>query len=338
MRIRGAARAFALAMSLCFAVAGCDEKHDSSGTGPPPPPAITWQATGLSNGTVEALAVNNVGIVFASIEGDGVYRSADNGVTWTKTLNGPFRSDAGTGYADCFFPDGSMIFAGTDGAGVFCSTDETATWTAINGGQSVGHVYDIKRPGSLFCASDAGIFRLDDPDGWARVEANAAYALLSRFEGWPNQCIYAGGPYQPAGAPGIIIWSSDNGGTWYKNAIPAIIRGFARNSSGEILAVGTCCFYGESQGVFRIGNWFAWEPLSAGLAWSDRQFQCIAAAPADVVFIGSMSTGVFRSADGGDSWTQENDGLMDLHVLELAVNPAGHVYAGTMAGVFRGSF
>jgi hypothetical protein len=65
--------------------------------------------------------------------------------------------------------------------------------------------------------------------------------------------------------------------------------------------------------------------------------------PAIRLFVGTSSSGVFRSLDGGASWTPVNTGLVTATVWELALDPANPatVYAGNIgsgvlgAGVFR---
>lgn len=72
----------------------------------------------------------------------------------------------------------------------------------------------------------------------------------------------------------------------------------------------------------------------------------LAAAPSDprVVYAATWGSGVYRSTDGGRSWTRRNGagatGLADYNVLCLAVDPRNPatVYAGTnQAGIFKTS-
>ena len=53
------------------------------------------------------------------------------------------------------------------------------------------------------------------------------------------------------------------------------------------------------------------------------------------VFVGTQGGGVFRSTDNGDTWAGINNGLTATNVRALAINPAGHVFAGTFGGAFR---
>ena len=50
-------------------------------------------------------------------------------------------------------------------------------------------------------------------------------------------------------------------------------------------------------------------------------------------------SGVFRSADGGNTWEVASDGLSDLRVHSIDVSPGfgtdGTLFAGTSGGLFR---
>ncbi|MEJ5198595.1 MAG: hypothetical protein WHX53_06700 [Anaerolineae bacterium] len=70
---------------------------------------------------------------------------------------------------------------------------------------------------------------------------------------------------------------------------------------------------------------------------------CLAVSPDyvrdGVVFAGTMEDGVFRSSDRGDHWVRWNFGLLDLHVMALALSPAfaadETLFAGVESGIFR---
>ncbi len=49
------------------------------------------------------------------------------------------------------------------------------------------------------------------------------------------------------------------------------------------------------------------------------------------------SSGVFKSTNGGGSWTAINSGLTNPYVLALAFDPSATttIYAGTNGGVFK---
>lgn len=95
--------------------------------------ADTWTTsnTGLVSTEVYAFAVLG-DVLFAGTgnsggSGGGVFRSVDDGATWTAS-----GVDGYTVYA--LHAMDSLLFAGTYQAGVFMSTDTGATWTAFNNG------------------------------------------------------------------------------------------------------------------------------------------------------------------------------------------------------------
>jgi len=52
----------------------------------------------------------------------------------------------------------------------------------------------------------------------------------------------------------------------------------------------------------------------------------------DVMFAGTIGSGVYKSEDYGNTWNQFNSGLTDLDVYSLAVNTSGQIIAGTGNG------
>jgi photosystem II stability/assembly factor-like uncharacterized protein len=95
----------------------------------------TWRA--VNNGltytpgmvySVYELAASN-GHLFAGTFAGGVYRTANNGESWTDANNGLLANSVQSLYAH-----GGNLFAGTGSSGVFLSTDNGASWAAISNG------------------------------------------------------------------------------------------------------------------------------------------------------------------------------------------------------------
>jgi hypothetical protein len=76
----------------------------------------------LTNKVVFALAVNGTNL-FAGTYRGGVFRSTDNGTSWSEANNGLTDSTV-----NAFEVWGTSVFAGTDN-GVFLSTDNGTSWT-----------------------------------------------------------------------------------------------------------------------------------------------------------------------------------------------------------------
>lgn len=80
--------------------------------------------------------------------------------------------------------------------------------------------------------------------------------------------------------------------------------------------------------------------LLASVGWAQQvSAEEVAALAIDpdittTLYAGNVCSGVFKSLDGGDSWSAVNTGLTDTAVSALAINPAtpAILYAGTFSG------
>ena len=140
----------------------------------------SWQARNGSGATamplsiVNAVAVQptNANVVLAggagscgssgALSGSGLYRSADRGGSWSKTLNGNVEDLI-------FVPGTATVYAGVAGSGVYKSSDGGASWSAMNSGLSVSgtrlrlamaasntNVLYALQSGSLYRSADGG--------------------------------------------------------------------------------------------------------------------------------------------------------------------------------------
>src|SRR5947199_10735603 len=97
-------------------------------TGPPSGGSGGWmQTSGPEGGRVRALEVSGTSL-FAGTYFGGVFRTTNNGASWTAVNNGLTAMDV-----HILAVSGTSLFAGTNG-GVFRTTDNGASWTAVNNG------------------------------------------------------------------------------------------------------------------------------------------------------------------------------------------------------------
>ena len=208
----------------------------------------------------------------------------------------------------------SLCFAG-------CSEEpeNPAEWFSITALAASGE--------SVYAATDEdGLYYLEDEkDSWQYIEGFLFGASLFAVS---ETTVYANG------SGGIRRLNKDNSELWVNTSS---IPGWGRKGMWSLLAVGDTIYAGMGSGrVYRVtGN----EPPS----WATVANTAISslAISGTTLYAGSGrfpnlggGEGVFRSLDGGDSWTPINTGLTERDVTSLAVSGT-IVYAGTSDGVFR---
>src|SRR5689334_6562572 len=96
-----------------------------------------WTKTGGPPGMNVNVFYQKGSILYCGTSAKGVFKSNDNGVTWSAANGGIENSDVFSLVAT-----GSFVFAGTNN-GVFRSSDNGTTWTAANTGIEGDFVYSF---------------------------------------------------------------------------------------------------------------------------------------------------------------------------------------------------
>ena len=118
-----------------------------------------WEQTnGPFGGTINDLAINSNGDIFAGTDDGPVFRSSDNGDDWSQLNTGltlpSVRALAINSNGD--------VYAGTENGGIFRSTDNVDTWSQINTGLTTTVVWSLAIKGTdhIFAGTNGGgVFR-----------------------------------------------------------------------------------------------------------------------------------------------------------------------------------
>ncbi len=82
----------------------------------------------------------------------------------------------------------------------------------------------------------------------------------------------------------------------------------------------------------------AWKRVSIGQEFSRDTITAIVVSPQDpdIIYIGMQSAGIFKSIDGGVSWTPTQQGIANAQILSLVINQqdSNTLLAATQGGVF----
>ena len=251
----------------------------------------------------------------ARISVPGVYRSADNGLSWTAVLIDTVR-DAGGKIKTlhplrtvCISDAGTIVVGGDEGV-IWRSTTDGATWTrsavttsALLGQKEVPPVTAIAvgLNSALFASTlGEGVYRSDD-DGrsWTRIFGNERNGLdtLPTLARRVNHVLRERTALFAATDAGLYR-SLSNGLTWARMNFPDSASALKETIMPQsLLSVGGALYAGtDAHGVWRsLDDGLSWQKVNAGLA-EDADVTSFAATGATDLYIGLHGNVIFRSS------------------------------------------
>ena len=234
---------------------------------------------------------------FGYKEGGMIFRSMDNGGTWTDISTTLSSSNSVVGIV---VNNNGVIFAAmsttsAEGDGIFRSTDGGSTWGQVNNGlaQTKMSALAINAKGDLFASASGILYRsINSGDTWSPLSSeNSAITGVSTIAIATNGDIYT------ESANGIYR-SSNNGDSW-----ESIATGFANSQARRIYVTPNGgVFVGTSGKVYRLND--------SGTAWTVLEYDinkpiykapmAITSDATGVVYVGLDGGGVYRSISAGN--------------------------------------
>jgi photosystem II stability/assembly factor-like uncharacterized protein len=284
---------------------------------------------GLPPRNVTAMAIDTSSeTLYSALEGEGVYKSADDGRTWTKVLDiGWLGRDVTVLLVD---QQNGDLYAGTDGAGILKSTDGGAQWTFDSEGLENLEirclVIDASASGKLYAATAAGVFTSSDAGGlWTKASDGLGDRPIEALTLDPGQTgvLYAAtddGVFKTV--DGGAHWARSNEGLGQSKVKAFLVDPF----DSQTVYAGT-----SGDGVYKsTDSGETWLPVIDGLG--SGLIRALAASPTPgTVFAGTIGSGVEKTMNGGTTWSGGNGGVALPVILAIGLSDEapGLVYAGT---------
>ena len=278
----------------------------------------SWSAIGpLSGAILWFFGETSTGAFFGS-GATGVYRSLDDGVTWSAVNGGLPATPRVTSIVEA--ASGDLIAGST---GYYRSTDGGSTWSATAPADPLRGVADLQRgpSGVLFAATDAGAYlSSDDGTDFSASNSGLANGIVAVLTVAADGTVYAG-------FDGGVGRSDDGGSTWavLSEGLPGGVSALLQRSNGSLVA-GT-----ESGEVFESSN--------AAVTWQAMGSTGFGTPVTSIVEVGgdlfacsgggSAGDGIVRSTDGGVTWSPVNAGLGSTNVQSLAIADDGTIFAAS---------
>lgn len=275
--------------------------------------------------------------IFAITSNYGVLKSEDYGSTWRLSNYGIKSFTHHALWITETRPP--RLYIGAWGGGVSKSVDGGASWIEMNDGLKNtavdAIVVDAGIPDRIYLATSTGFFRIDETgEKWVSFgEGLPPFPGEIKFKSlllvheaakklWLGTAV--GLFYRPVNAP---RWIEE--GRFHGIRVSAL----AEDEKSNRVWVGT-----DGQGLFVRGKQEAvWTSvkMEKGL-WINQ----IVLDPTDsqVIYVGTRGKGIYKSTDGGRSWSQGDTGIQIPDIRSLAIHPLNRLllFAGTTSnGIFR---
>ncbi len=257
----------------------------------------------------------------------GVWKSVDGGESWEPALQGLTNFQVFDLEGDPENP--ATLYAATSG-GVHKTTNGAASWVPINNGLTDFHVeslaIDPLTPQTVYAGTAGSLFKTTNGGQiWAHADSGLGgdFVFDIAIDPQLTTTLYAA---EPDG-----LYKSTNGGASWDRLDNL------QNPFVETVAVDPnvpLTVYADGSVAKSVDGGFNWEE---GPPFGTVRLIEVDPTDSATLYAVVFGEGLYRSADGGETWALFHEGLANVAVQAIAFDPqqSRRVYAGTLGGVYE---
>jgi photosystem II stability/assembly factor-like uncharacterized protein len=272
-----------------------------------------------------SLACASNGFLFATGSTGGMYRSTDQGNSWT------FWGLNGVKALRVLCSSRGTLLAGTN-SGLYCGSVNDTMWHRTLNNEEITSLFEHSS-GNLLVGGLSYVWSSSDQGlTWNRSGPPESDLFIDCFSEVDSTELYAGTRAMPESFHNGIYRSTDAGKTWsFAGLNEWAVYSAVVTPSGAFIA-------GTVRGVFgTTDHGSSWTSLHTGLR--DVHVSSLVTVDTAVVVVGT-DMGIFRTSDSGESWTDCSNGITPKPVYAIDMDPGGNLYAANTrfdpwGGVYR---
>ena len=271
--------------------------------------SFTVAGTGINEPSCTSVMVTSTGVVIAGTS-RGIYRSTNNGDSWTKVA-GKTEMSGDTSISAMATYDGNTLYAFTrlvigspDRGYAFRSTDHGLTWTKGAKSLDTATIYkaSVGLNGTIYIRTGDGVrYSSDGGDSWGVLGFPDEY--IGDVTTDQTGAVYASVNYKNAGA--IVYKTTNNGIEWIPIKTPSVgSAGIGVNKKGDLFLSQDQIYRSTDQGASWTGLPVSFPNVGRMTETSNHQLFVTAG--------GSAYQNLYRSTDFGTSWMIVNTGVVGV--------------------------
>lgn len=291
-----------------------------------------WEPTaGPEAGHITTMCEFNNKIFIGTLTG-AIFSSGDNGLSWDEMGSIEIDDDE---QLNSIAGNSTALFAGTF-TNLFSSTDSGFTWVSVFNNIHVSKIITLNE--NVFAATESGVYTSTNNGlNWQNITSDLPDTFI-------NSIVSHGSDLFVSVSNNGVYKSTNNGASWNlaNTGITSDRINFLSSDGANLYAAFSGkaeVFYSTNAGL----NWNTGDLIGGNSAFESvlSLFASPSGIYAGVIFQGSIfssiSGGVYRSTDGGATWTFNNEGLTNRYVRSI-LSAGNTILAGTQkGGVYKSS-